>query len=173
MKGICMKKILIITASAGNNLELANMLSKEVESQNANFEVIELSGLDLPLYTTLAEKEGIPTEAHKVSSSLQAADAIIVLAPEYNGLIPPSLNNVIAWVSRTGEDWRSSFNNKVCAIGTHSGGGGAHVLIAMRQQLSFLGCNVLGREILTNFSKKLNPKTATAVINELLKLSNS
>jgi chromate reductase len=168
-----MKTILIICASAGNNFKLAQELSKEIISQNANPEIIELTSLDLPLYHTQAEEEGIPKKAYDLSTSIRNSSAVIFLAPEYNGLIPPSLNNAIAWVSRTGDNWREAFNSKVCAIGTHSGGGGVHVLIAMRQQLSFLGCTVLGRQIVTNFSKALNPDSATAIVEELLKTSKS
>lgn len=166
-----MKTILIVSASAGSNLKLAHELSKEISNQNAKALIIELTSLGLPLYHTQEEDNGIPKQAIELANSIKESSALIFLAPEYNGLIPPSLNNAIAWVSRTGENWREAFNNKVCAIGTHSGGGGVHVLIAMRQQLSFLGCNVLGRQIITNFSKALNNESAKAIIEQLLKSS--
>ena len=84
----------------------------------------------------------------------------------------PSLNNMIAWVSVSTQDWRETFNEKVVAIGTHSGGGGAHVLTAMRQQLSYIGCNVIGRTLLTNRSKKLNDESVRQIFSQVKRLIN-
>ena len=56
---------------------------------------------------------------------------MVFFAPEYNGGIPPILTNVIAWLTFSGEDWRTCFNVKSSMIPTHSGGGGNHVLSAL------------------------------------------
>ena len=48
-------------------------------------------------------------------------------------------------MSREGDDFRRLFRDRTVALGTHSGGGGQHVIMAMRMQFSFLGCIVLGR----------------------------
>ena len=70
-------------------------------------------------------------------------------------------------MSRSGEDWRDVFNGKSALIATHSGGGGAHVLMAMRHQLSYVGMNVLGRQLLTNYGKQLNDESAIECIKML------
>ena len=57
------------------------------------------------------------------------------------------------------------------ALATHSGGGGAKGVQAMRIQFQHLGANILAREILTTYEKPLNEETAIALIKNLKKLS--
>ena len=103
------------------------------------------------------------------SSSFCAVTSFAFVAPEYNGSIPPTLSNAIAWLSVGTEDFRELFNGKGAAIATHSGGGGQKVLVAMRLQLSHLGVNVLGRELLTSSQRELNEDSARAVLGMLAK----
>ena len=100
---------------------------------------------------------------------LEGGDAWFVFAPEYNGSYPPVLNNAIAWLSRDGDDFRRIFRDRIVALGTHSGGGGPHVIMAMRMQFSFLGCIVIGRSLVTNKKKKANPDTIRAIISSMTK----
>lgn len=167
-----MSKILILASSNGNNLKLSNEISEISNELKIETEVLSLMDLNLPLYHTDEEKKGIPPEALQLTEKFENAKGMIFVAPEYNGLIPPVLNNAIAWISRSKEDWRGAFNGKIVAIATHSGGGGAHALIAMRQQLSYIGANVLGRQLLTNYAKPLNHDSAKAVLEELNKLGS-
>ena len=164
-------KFIILSASQGKNLELSLTLRDLALKAGVEAEVIDLVDLDLPLYHTQKETEGVPEKAKELSKKLIQAKAFIVSAPEYNGSFPPSLNNAISWISRTGDDWRKAFNNKPCLIGTHSGGGGASVLTAMRMQLSYIGANVLGRTLLTNYNKALNLDSAKESIDRLIKYS--
>lgn len=162
--------IAILSASDNNNLQLAQKLSEIAQGLGETTEVIDLVDADLPLYTPKnEEKDGIPENAKKLAQILINSHAIIFVAPEYNGSFPPTFNNTIAWVSRIGDDWRLCFNGKPAAIATHSGGGGQYALLAMRSQLSYIGMNVIGRQILTNFNKPLNPDTAKDVIRQLIK----
>ena len=168
-----MSKIVIPCASDGKNLELAGKLNKICAELGAKSEVCQLTKYNFPLYHTSEEtKNSIPTNVLELTEKLEKAIAIILVAPEYNGLIPPVLNNAIAWVSRSKEDWRGAFNGKVCALATHSGSGGLHALTAMRQQLAYLGANVIGRQIHTHFKKELAEKSANAVITQLLDLTD-
>ena len=92
----------------------------------------------------------------------------MICAPEYNGSIPPVLNNAIAWLSVLDDDFRSLFNGRPIAIGTHSGGGGMEVLISMRIQLTHLGAEVIGRQLLSNFSKPAKDESIDDVVKRLL-----
>lgn len=167
-----MSKILIVVASVNKNMELAQTLASEVESQGAAPEIVDLVELGLPLFTSIREgEEGVPKTAGELSARMASARGLIFVAPEYNGGIPPVLTNAFAWISRSGDDWRAGFNGKLAAIATHAGGGGLHVLAAMRVQLSYLGVTVLGRQLQTNFNKPLNPESATAVVKQLLALT--
>lgn len=162
-----MKKITILVSSKGKNVDLGNAISEEISKRNISSELINLVDLDLPLYTTEEEVNGIPDNAKKLASHLKECQSFVVVAPEYNGSVPPVLINAISWVSRTGDDWREAFNGKMALIATHSGGGGAHVLMALRSQLSFVGANVIGRQILTNYSKELNIDSLKSCIDQL------
>lgn len=162
-----MKKIIILVASTGNNLKLSQTISEVANTSNFLCEIINLVELSLPLYSTAEEEKGIPSKAKELSKILKLSDAIVAIAPEYNGSLPPCLNNAICWISRTGKDWREAFNGKPTLIATHSGGGGTHVLMAMRQQFSYLGANVLGRELLTTNNKKLNLDSLNKCLKQL------
>jgi chromate reductase, NAD(P)H dehydrogenase (quinone) len=165
--------VLILVSSVGKNVPLAESIAAEVASQEAQADIVNLVDLDLPLYSTRAEAAGIPDKAGSLAKQMSQARALVFVAPEYNGSVPPVLNNMIAWVSRSGDDWRAAFNGKMAVIATHSGGGGMSVLAAMRAQLSYVGVNVLGRQLHTHFKKTLNPESTTAVIRQLLELSKS
>lgn len=168
-----MSNVVVLVASIGKNVELGATLAGVVEAQGATCEIVNLVDLDLPLYSTRAEESGIPQVALEIAEKLCAARGLIVVAPEYNGSMPPSLNNMIAWVSRSGnEDWRRAFNAKVTAIATFSGGGGASVLAAMRSQFAYLGANVIGRQIQANFKKPMNPESAESIVEQLLALTS-
>ena len=164
--------ILIVTASDGKNLELANKLHELSTDYNAEFSVVKLSDYELPVYSTAEEGRGTPEAAKALTDTFLSANGFIFLSPEYNGSVTPSFINAISWISRSGnEDWREAFNNKPAAIGTHSGGGGNHVLMAMQSQLSFIGCHILGRKLLTSYSKELNLDSAKAVLETLTQLA--
>ena len=166
-----MSQILIATASDGNNLKLAEKISEVCTELNIKSEICQLTKYNLPLYHTEAEKSGVPSICRDLTAKFENARALIIVAPEYNGLIPPVLNNAIAWISRSSEDWRSAFNGKVTAIATHSGSGGIHALTAMRQQFSYLGSNVLGRQIHTHYKKEFSHKSAKSIVEQLVNLT--
>ena len=160
--------ILILAASDGQNLELSRQLSNLLKELFLPHELVQLSTLELPLYGVAAELKGIPENAKWLQVKMSEAKGFVLVAPEYNGSLPPLLNNAIAWVSRCGVDnWRGSFAQKFTALATHSGGGGAKVLAAMRAQMEHLGCNVLARQLLTTPALPLKLENAKAVLLEL------
>lgn len=167
-----MSKIGILVASSNANLKLGQKFAKLAQEQGIETELIDLVSLNLPLYNTIEEeKNGIPNEAKELASKIVSLKAFIIVAPEYNGVMPAVLNNAIAWTSRATEDWREAFNEKFVGLATHSGGGGTKVLQAMRIQFQHLGANILAREILTSYDKPLNEESAINMISQLGKLS--
>lgn len=167
-----MSKIGILIASSNNNQKLGLKLKELALSQNCEVELINLVDLRLPLYSTVEEQEnGIPESALDLANKILALKAFIIVAPEYNGVMPPVLNNAMAWTSRATKSWRDAFNEKIVGLATHSGGGGAKGLQAMRIMFQHLGANILAREILTTYEKTLNDESAVAMINSLVKLS--
>ena len=161
--------VIIFTASSGNNLSLALKFKEALDNKSVSSEVINLEGLHLPLYSSDEKtKESLPENFNKIQDKLKKVNKMIFVAPEYNGSVPPNFNNFLAWCSVLSDDWRLFFNGKKAIIATHSGGGGAHVLMHMRMQLSFVGMDVIGREILTNYKKPLNHDSLKAVIDQLI-----
>ncbi len=166
-----MSKLGIIIGSPGNNKDLAEKINEVALKVGFETELIDLVDLDLPLYSTTKEKEGIPAQAKELTAKFIAMKGFIFLAPEYNGSMPPAVNNAVAWISRSGgEDWRGAFNGKLAIVGTHSGGGGHKVVEAMRKQLEHLGCNVLARPIITNYGKEFNPESGESILTQMITL---
>jgi len=159
--------LLICTASSGHNLKLAMRLSELADDMAIPNQVMDLTKTNLPLYTPTRDDEGRPPTLDEVETAFEASTGMIVVAPEYNGSIPPTLSNCIAWLSTQTDDFRALFTLKPVAIATHSGGGGQKVLVAMRLQLSHLGSTVLGRELMTNPKKPLNEQSARAILGQL------
>jgi NAD(P)H-dependent FMN reductase len=131
-------------------------------------EIVNLAELDFPMFTVARSKEldVIPGMA-ELKAAMSSADSWMVIAPEYNGSMPPTLNNTVAWLSTEWKDFRALFNRRKVGLATHSGGGGEHVIMAMRQMFSYLGCNVLGRKLVSNKNKEANPETIEDMLNQL------
>ncbi|MBP6163988.1 MAG: NAD(P)H-dependent oxidoreductase [Aliarcobacter sp.] len=167
-----MTKIGILIASSNNNQKLGLKLQELALKEGCEVELINLVDLRLPLYSTVEEEEnGIPETVLDLATKILELKAFIIVAPEYNGVMPPVLNNAMAWTSRATKDWRDAFNEKIVGLATHSGGGGAKGLQAMRIQFQHLGANILAREILTTYEKPLNEETAIGMIKSLKRLS--
>ena len=167
-----MKNIGIIVASVEKNMQLALNIQEVVTEQECQSEVLNLVALGLPMYTSIIEDEkGIPQEVKDLAQHLQTFDALIIVSPEYNGSMPPVLNNAIAWVSRVGDDFRAIFNQKFVALASHSGGGGMRGNDAVRSMFSYIGANVLSREIINNYSKPYKKETVVSVVKELIAYS--
>jgi len=163
-----MATFLMITATSGTNHELAEMFASNATAKGHTAEVVDLAEMDLPMFTMARSKDSdqVPDISNLISSMIQA-DAWVVVAPEYNGVMPPTLNNAIAWMSMDWQNFRTMCTGKPVGLATHSGGGGTHVIMAMRQQFSFIGADVIGRACLSGRDKEANPDTIDAMIDNL------
>ena len=161
-----MKKILIISATSGNNLDLANDIRKLLRIDN---ELISLEDYQLPLYTGKVKIDN-QTIINKLCNKVVDASGFIFCGPEYNGGSTPILINAITWISVTTEHWRDSFSDKIGLIATHSGGGGNSFLLTFRQQLEFMGVVVYPRSIKVNKSKEFNAESCKKIITSFEKL---
>jgi len=163
-----MARFLMITATSGTNRELADTFASTATEKGHDAEIIDLAEIDLPMFTIARtnDSEQVPDISDFVDAMMQA-DAWIVIAPEYNGSMPPTLNNALAWLSRDWQNFRTLCTGKPVGLATHSGGGGAHVIMAMRQQFSYIGADVIGRACLSGRDKEANPETIDAMIDNL------
>ncbi len=162
------KDLIIISASCGKNLELSKKFQEKSIELKFNSEILDLTTFDIPLFNPrIHTKENIPVKIIEIKEKLFATEKWIICAPEYNGSIPPILSNLIAWLSISGDDFRNLFNGQPIAIATFSGGVGLELLTSLRIQLVHLGSQVLGRQLLSSFSKPVDIKTIEDIIQRL------
>jgi len=163
-----MAKFLMITATSGANLELAERFANVAKDKGHEADLVDLAAIDLPMFTVArsSDSEQSP-DVSELTQQMIDADAWIVVAPEYNGSFPPTLNNAIAWLSRDWQNFRKMCTGTPVGLATHSGGGGAHVIMAMRSMFSFLGADVMGRALTSGRNKEANPETIDAMVDNL------
>ena len=109
-------------------------------------------------------------------SKIKAADAILMVTPEYNYSVPGVLKNAIDWASRPYGD--NSFEGKPVAIMSASTGmlGGARAQYHLRQSFVFLDMHPVNRpEVIVTFAPqkfdengKLTDEQAKKLIVDLL-----
>jgi chromate reductase, NAD(P)H dehydrogenase (quinone) len=162
--------MLILAASNGHNLALAGQVAERAALRGHDTSTIDLVALDLPLFTPLRQEQGGGDGLSVLAEAVRSHRRLWVNAPEYNGSLPPTLVNAIAWLSTSTDDFRALFNGLPVALASHSGGGGQKVLSAMRLQLAHLGAVVIGRELLSTPQKPANPDSIDAMLAELHRL---
>jgi NAD(P)H-dependent FMN reductase len=163
--------LLVITASSGENLRLAQRFADRARERGLVAEVLDLTELPLPLYNPRRHAaEGIPAAVGDLQRRLAPVPRWLICAPEYNGSIPPVLTSAIAWLSVQGEDFRALFNGRPIAIASHSGGGGVEGLTALRILLAHLGAHVVGRQLVATAAKPAKDASLTDLIARLSQL---
>ena len=167
------KNLLVITASNGENLKLAEKFVIAGRKLNYSCELLDLtkSEHNLPIFNPrLDSKDKAPVNLESINLQMESHSHWVICAPEYNGSIPPILTNAIAWLSVQGKDFRSLFNGRPVAIASFSGGGCMELLLSMRIQLTHLGALVLGRQLSSNKSKLAEDKSINEILNQLLQI---
>ena len=165
------KKLIIISASCGKNLELSEKFLEKCNELKISSEILDLTTLDIPLFNPrIHSNENIPDQIKKIKERLFTIEKWVICAPEYNGSIPPILSNFIAWLSQSGDDFRDLFNGQPIAIATFSGGVGLELLTSLRISLVHLGSQVLGRQLTSSYSKPIDTKTIEDIIQRLLQM---
>ena len=162
--------VLVLAASNGQNLQLAERFAAAAQEQGQSAAVLDLTAIALPLFTPRAQSAGTPPALAALQARLAAASRWVICAPEYNGSIPPVLTSAIAWLSVQGDDFRALFNGRPVVIATHSGGGGTTVLTALRLQLAHLGAHVVGRQLVSNNASPAKDSSIADLVARLLRL---
>ena len=89
----------------------------------------------IPLYNEDVRAAGFPAPVQSFRDRIQAADALLVVTPEYNYSVPGVLKNAIDWASRPPEQ---PFAGKPVAVMGASGGGFGTVRAQMHLRHSFV-----------------------------------
>ena len=162
--------LLVIAASNGENLKLAQRFAEKARQLNQSVVLLDLTTIDLPLFTPRTQSQATPEAVHPLQQQLMGARRWVICAPEYNGSIPPCLTNAIAWLSVQGNDFRALFNGRPVAMATFSGGGGMELLLSLRIQLTHLGAQVVGRQLLSNHAKPPQDESINDLLQRLLQM---
>lgn len=104
---------------------------------------IEIADLTpIPLYNADVQAKGFPAPVQDLGGKLAAADAALIVSPEYNYSIPGVLKNAIDWISRLPNQ---PFADKPVAITGGSPGamGGSRMQYHLRQVFLFVDARVL------------------------------
>jgi chromate reductase len=163
--------ILICTASDGANLKLCRRVEATLKERGVDTCLVDLTAAELPLYTSRLAHKPNGELISALGQSFRRAEGFFFAAPEYNGSIPPTLSNAIAWLSTETKDFRVLFNNKPAVIATHSGGGGEKLLTSLRIQLSHLGVNVLGRALASKGDGEVNEASLNEALDGLIRFA--
>lgn len=121
-------KILIISASPRANSQsrrVADYLHLRAGVLGVETEMIDLHETVLPMYDDSEEVKNNPSWLGS-KDKIEEADGYVFVAPEWNGMAPPALKNLLLYVGQ-------SMAHKPYAIcGVSSGRGGIHVIDELR-----------------------------------------
>ncbi|MDX9814458.1 MAG: NAD(P)H-dependent oxidoreductase [Sulfurimonas sp.] len=163
--------VIIFVASLNENLKLAKRIETHLTHIDIESKIVKIPELELPMYSTQKEQDdGIPQVATTLAKEMLISKGYIFVAPEYNYAPPPTLLNMIAWISRIGDDFRDLFVLKTILLATHSGGGGDDLLNSMRVIFTRLGGVVAPREILTSYKKSLSNESLDRILAQFKSL---
>ncbi|MEJ8835407.1 NADPH-dependent FMN reductase [Ramlibacter sp. AN1133] len=99
-------RLLVIPGSSRTgslNLALAHAACRIAEAQGASVRLLDLRTLALPVYDGDIEAgPGVPAQAGELVEAIVAADAVLIVTPEYNGFPTPLVINAFDWISRAG-----------------------------------------------------------------------
>lgn len=117
---------------------------------------------DIPHYDADLQAQGFPETVMAMGKAISAADALIIVTPEYNYSVPGALKNALDWLSRLSD---TPVAGKPVAILTASPGaiGGARAQYHLRQILVFLDGSVLNKPevMISQASSRLDPQSCT------------
>lgn len=124
----------------------------ELIPQKASLEIFDLEGI--PPFNQDLENT-MPEKVREFKSKIRAADAVLIVTPEYNYSVPGVLKNAIDWASRPYGD--NSFEGKPAAIMSASTGmlGGARAQYHLRQVFVFLNMYPINKpEVFVTFANQ-------------------
>lgn len=83
------------------NTRLADLASATLQANGGTVDRARMSEFDCPSYNfDVQQSRGFPASADEFRRRLEACEAFVVSAPEYNASLPGSLKNTIDWASR-------------------------------------------------------------------------
>jgi NAD(P)H-dependent FMN reductase len=83
------------------NTRLIRLVSRIIRDRGGSVDEARMSDFDVPSYNQdVQTASGLPPGAREFCRRIEASDAFVIAAPEYNGSLPGVLKNAIDWASR-------------------------------------------------------------------------
>jgi len=116
--------------------------AQQLAPDTARIEIFDLDGI--PLFNQ-DEEANLPPRVTALKDAIRAADAILIVTPEYNYSVPGVLKNAIDWASRP--YGQSAWEGKPVAVMGAAGGplGSARAQYHLRQTFVFLNMYPVNR----------------------------
>ncbi len=147
--------------------------AQQLAPDTARVEIFELDGI--PLFNQ-DEEGNLPPRVVALKDAVRAADAILIVTPEYNYSVPGVLKNAIDWASRP--YGQSAWEGKPVAVMGAAGGplGSARAQYHLRQTFVFLNMYPVNRpEVMISSAQEkfdqqgnLTNETSRKLIRQLL-----
>ena len=138
-------QVLVFAASlrvASINARLAQLAATVIEGLGATVDLASMREFDAPSYDgDIETSDGLPAGAQALRARLEAANAFVIVSPEYNASMPGVLKNTIDWVSRARPQ---PFNQRhgLLMSASPSMVGGNRGLWSLRVPLEHLGARI-------------------------------
>ena len=168
-------KVLAIAGSLRKGSYNKLALRAAMELKPADMEIEDFDIAAIPPFDDDLREQGYPPVVQELREKVRAADALLLVTPEYNYSVPGVLKNAIDWVSRPPSQ---PFDDKPVAIMGASTGrlGTARAQYHLRQIAVFVNLHVLNRpEVMISGAAKafdasgrLTDEGARKLIAELL-----
>jgi chromate reductase len=136
-------RILALVGSyrSGSHNQALLAAAREEAPPHVEFDEVDLR--TVPYYDGDLEAAGDPEPVQALKQAVRAADALLVITPEYNGGVPGVLKNGIDWTSRRYPD--APIRDKLVAVigATPGRGGTASAQEHLRQVLGRTGATIV------------------------------
>ena len=161
----------ILSFSGSNSpTSINHQLLLNVTGRIEEFEVelVEVRELEIPLYSIVKEKEGIPEDVKFLYEKIQEFPALIIAVNEYNANVSGFFKNVIDWLSRI--DRKFLQEKKILLVSTSPGKrGGASAMEYCKSQFPRFGAEIVESFSLPQFYENFD-SGRSVITNEVFEL---
>lgn len=111
------------------SLKVANWLAEVLKSKSHDSDIISLSGNDIPLWGESAwdGQSDLSKKMKPYLDKITSADAIIIIAPEWGGMVPGGLKNFLLYVSSN-----HAAHKPTMLVGVSASRGGTYPIAELR-----------------------------------------
>lgn len=145
-----MKKILVIVGSLRKASFNKALAASAVSALSGKAEVSALDYAAVPLFSQDLENPD-PEGVKAVKEQVKAADGLVIVTPEYNGLVPGVLKNLLDWLSRSPNPMDRTqsaiWGKKAAILGVGGSNKTAGARANLAQNLANIGVAVLPEQV--------------------------